>query len=142
MSIPAWFASIAWSAPVSLEALRANRGQLPNLSGVYVFTNYAGALEPNTGVLYVGKAASLLRRVQSYLPHPNETKVASRTNPERVSSTLKHAGKTQLLVEIQQKSRGTAASGIFVRWWVTASPKITEDLLLGYLRPAYNTYGV
>lgn len=142
MSVPAWFSSIAWSAPVSLEALRSNRGQLPNLSGVYVFTNYPEALEPNTGVLYVGKATSLFRRVQSYLPDPSETKVASRTNPQRVSSTLKHAGKAQLLVEIQQKSRSMAASGIFVRWWVTASPKVTEDLLLSYLRPAYNTYGV
>jgi hypothetical protein len=142
MDIPAWFSAIQWSDPVAIEVLRAERHRLPSLSGVYVFTNYAGLLEKGTGVLYVGKAATLRTRVPSYLVDPGNLQVQSRRRPGGVASSLKHAGKAQLLVELQQKSRGDAASGIWVRWTVTASQDILEQQLISYLRPAFNTQGI
>ncbi len=140
---PAWFSGISWSAPVALELLRANRNLLPNASGVYVFTNYDSALQNNTGVLYVGKATSLFSRVQSYLADPSEMLLMSaRSGGTRVNTSLKHAGKAQLLVKIQQKSRGLGPSGIWVRWTQIASPASLETDLIGYLRPAFNTQGM
>jgi len=128
---------------MAVEDLRSQRQRLPNLSGVYCFTNYNTALERNTGVLYVGKAGTLYTRVQSYLVDPAKLMVMSaRSGGQRVTSSLRHAGKAQLLTQIQQKSRGPGPSGIFVRWTVTASPKVLENLLIGYLRPAFNTHGV
>ena len=47
-----------------------------------------------------------------------------------------------VLVQIQQRSRGTAPSGIFYRWAVThdeAEARRIELLLLNYLRPGLNT---
>jgi len=58
------------------------------------------------------------------------------------SSSLRHAGKVQLLVEMQQKSRGAGRSGIWVRWSPTASAANVEQLLISYLRPAFNTHGL
>ena len=140
MSVPDWFSSIAWSDPVRVEALRSSRQLLPNRSGVYVFTNYGGPLEKNTGVLYVGRAGSLFTRVQSYLVDPGEMKIMS-SRGSGVSSSLKHAGKAQLLVEIQQRARGPGPLGIWVRWSATAAHEVLEKLLLSYLKPAYNTHG-
>jgi len=142
MTTPDWFPSISWSTPLAIETLRSERQHLPHLSGVYAFTNYAGPLEKNTGVLYVGKATSLYERVQSYLVDPAQMQVlSSRSGGQRVTSSLRHAGKAQLLVELQQKSRGPGPSGIWVRWSATASPAVLEDLLIAYLRPAFNTHG-
>jgi hypothetical protein len=141
MSTPDWFSAIHWSTPLPIEELRVKRHLLPKSPGVYVFTNYAGPLEKSTGVLYVGKAASLFLRVQSYLADPAAMLVLS-PRSGRVSSSLKHAGKSQLLVELQQKSRGAGASGIWVRWVAAPSPHLLEAQLLVYLRPAFNTQGI
>lgn len=142
MDSPAWFTSIHWSEAVSLETLRVSRNFLPRFSGVYVFTNYSDTLARNTGVLYVGKATSLHARVQSYLVDPSEMLVLSaRSGTERINTSLRHAGKTQLLVKIQQRSRGSGPVGIWVRWFVTSNPKLLETQLISYLRPAYNTQG-
>ena len=143
MNAPSWFSSIVWSAPLAVEALRTNRNWLPRLPGVYVFTNFAGPLEKSPGVLYVGNATSLFNRVQSYLVDPREMLVmSSRSGGQRDNSSLNHAGKAQLLAEIQQKSRGPSPSGICIRWSQTTSPASLEQLLLTYLRPAFNTHGV
>ena len=140
MSVPDWFSVTKWSTPVSVEELRANRQQLPRLPGVYAFTNYEGPLEKNTGVLYVGKGASLFTRVQSYLVDPGSMPVMSRRS-QTVSSSLKHPGKAQLLVKIQQRARDSSPCGVGVRWSGTVAPETLEELLLAYLKPAYNTYG-
>ncbi len=143
MTAPVWFASLAWSAPVTLEALRAQRSLLPHASGVYAFSNYAGPLENNTGVLYIGKAKSLSQRVQSYLVDPATMMVMSaRSGVPRINTSLRHAGKVQLLVEIQQKCRGAAPSGIWVRWSLDPAPAALEKRLIDHLQPAYNTQGV
>ncbi len=143
MTTPSWFTAMQWSPAVGVEALRSNRQLLPLGPGVYVFTNYGGALEKNTGVLYVGKAASLASRVQSYLVNPAELRVMSeRSGSPRISSSLRHAGKVQLLVEIQQKSRGIGSSGLWIRWTQVALPHMLESQLIQYLRPAFNTQGV
>lgn len=99
----------------------------------------------NTGVLYVGKAGkSVQSRVQTYLVDPNTKTILGKSG--NVSSSLKHAGKAQLLVKIQQRSRSAppgsnAPSGIWVRWLVCSGPEVLEGMLITYLRPAYNTSG-
>lgn len=145
MPVPAWFPPIAWSTPLGLEELRFQRHLLPDRPGVYVFTNYQGALEHNTGVLYVGKAEkqTLRKRVPSYLVDPANVRIMSRTHPQRTSSSLRHAGKASLLVEIQQRSRNPGvASGIWVRWCATPDAAKLEKQLLNYLKPAFNTQGI
>lgn len=142
MHLPDWFTALSWSTPIRIEDLRASRTSIPKQSGVYVFTKYDGPLIRNTGVLYVGKAKSLHSRVQSYLADPANVRVLSRraTQP-RVSSTLAHPGKVQLLAEVQQHMRGASpgTSGIWVRWHTVASPEVLEDLLIKALQPAFNT---
>jgi hypothetical protein len=141
---PNWFAALAWSDPKRIEDLRDDRTVIPKNSGVYVFTNYPERLEKNTGVLYVGKAKSLHGRMQSYLADPSEMLVLSkRSGSHRVSSSLRHAGKVQILMEVQQRMRalGHTKSGIWVRWHIAASPAVIEDQLIKYLQPAFNTIG-
>ncbi|GAA5167590.1 hypothetical protein [Viridibacterium curvum] len=142
MSVPAWFSALRWSDAVKIEDLRQNRGLLPRKAGIYVFTNYDFALEKNTGVLYVGKAGlSLYQRVQSYLADPTDVQIFSRrSGGTRVSSTLKHPGKAQLLVEVAQRMNlGCVPCGIWVRWLVKTAPEVLEDDLIKYLQPAFNT---
>ena len=141
MHIDQWFSNLVWSPPIPIESLRSNRSVLPRLSGVYVFTNYAGRLEKNTGVLYVGKAGNLFTRVPAYLVDPSTMPVIS-ARTGKLSSSLRHAGKNGILTELQARSRGTAPSGIYVRWSTTLDPQTTETLLIGYLRPAFNTQGL
>lgn len=143
MNVPAWFSALVWSPEHKIEDLRDDRTLIPKESGVYVFTNYASVLEKNTGVLYVGKAGSLHSRVQSYLADPNEILVLSRrSGGTRVSSTLRHPGKVQLLMAVQQRMRalGHGGSGIWVRWVKEAAPAVLEEQLIKYLQPAFNTH--
>ena len=144
MTNPTWFDSIVWSTPIPIEQLRVDRDRLPKGSGVYVFTNYAGKLEKNFGVLYVGKAKSLYKRVQSYLVDPGRLLLFSyRSGEQRLNSSLKHAGKVQLMAEIQQKYRtaGDINTHMWVRWHECPSPVVLEDQLIKYLDPAYNSAG-
>jgi len=139
---PEWFKNLSWSEPVKLETLRANRNMIPSEPGVYAFTKYAGPLEKNTGVLYVGKAEeqTLRKRLPSYLPDPANVGVLSeKSGFTRVSSTLSHPGKSLLLTEVQQLSRNGAESGIWVRWLTQNSPGSLEDRLIKYLQPGLNT---
>ena len=142
MNAPSWLSAISWSTPMTLEALRANRAAIPHRSGVYVFTNYSTPLVLGTGVLYVGKATSLNKRVQSYLVDPATMYVMSqRSGGQRLNSSLRHPGKVLLLVEIQQKSRGAGLTGIWIRWAQAAAPVIVEQQLIHYFQPAFNTQG-
>ncbi len=142
MTAPAWFSSIQWSTPVTVEALRIARHQIPRAPGVYVFTNYDGPLAQNTGVLYVGKASTLATRLPGYLVDPQTMMLmSSRSGTPRLNTSLKHAGKVHLLVKLQQRSRNGASSGIWIRWAQAPSPHILETLLIGYLHPAFNTHG-
>ncbi len=142
MNDPAWLTAINWSTPTTIEVLRRNRSLLPHASGVYVFTNFDGALERNLGVLYVGKARSLNSRVQSYLVDPAVMTVMSpRAGSNRVNTSLRHAGKALLLVEIQQKCRDGAPSNMWVRWASAAGPAVLERQLIDYFQPAFNTQG-
>lgn len=63
---PAWFRQLQWSPTWSVKDLANNRGEIPDQSGCYVFTDDAGALRPKH-VLYVGKASNLRTRVGGYL---------------------------------------------------------------------------
>lgn len=140
---PAWFRDLGWSEPVRIEALRTNRALIPNEPGVYVFTKYAGPLEKNTGVLYVGKADALNTRLPSYLADPREVPLFSQKyGAPRLSSTLRHPGKSLLLMEIQQHTRVAGAeSGVWVRWVRQGDPLALEGRLIDYLQPAFNTQG-
>ncbi|WP_457419935.1 hypothetical protein [Roseateles sp. P5_E7] len=144
MTNPPWFSALSWSASVPIEELRLDRQRLPRTSGVYVFTNYPEALEKNFGVLYVGKAKSLFKRVQSYLVDPENLLVMSqKSGGTRLSTSLRHTGKNLLLIEVQQKYRaeGLTKSFIWVRWHECASPHTLESQLIQYLQPAFNTQG-
>lgn len=144
MNVPGWFSGLDWSPGHKIETLRDERTLIPKLSGVYVFSNYQGPVDPCTGILYVGKAKSLHSRLQSYLADPDEILILSKhSGGQRVSSTLRHAGKAQLLVEVQQRMRalGHGESGIWVRWVTVAAPAVLEDSLIKYLQPAFNTQG-
>lgn len=144
MQTPDWFSALAWSAPVPIEELRVERHRLPPGPGVYVFTNYAGPLEKNFGVLYVGKAGSLHKRVQSYLVDPGQLLLLSqRGGRTRLSTSLRHTGKNLLLIEIQQKYRAEnlTRTSMWVRWHACASPHTLESQLIHYLQPAFNTQG-
>lgn len=112
--------SVSWTTPVALEILRENRQRLPNTPGVYVFTNFAGPLVQGPGILYIGKATNLAKRVSTYLADPANTRIWSQTG-NRLSTSIKHAGKVLLLTKIQQKSRGGFPPGIWVRWITTGS---------------------
>jgi hypothetical protein len=141
---PDWFTSLVWTPPLKLEQLREDRSPIPKTAGVYVFTNYDGTLRKNTGVLYVGKAKTLHSRLQSYLADPSEILIMSpRSGGQRLSSSLRHAGKVQLLVEVQQRYRalGHTDSGIWIRWTVCSEPAPLEGQLISYLQPAFNTHG-
>lgn len=128
-----------WNAPVTIEEIRADRGLLPTCPGLYVFTNYAGILTKNTGVLYIGKAKSLRTRVSSYLTDPTNILLFSpRKKDQKLSRSLRHTGKTLLLTEIQQRSR-FATSGIWLRWMKHDIPAELEGILIEYFEPAFNT---
>ncbi len=140
-----WFDAIAWSTPYAVETLRrggVNRDIVPKAPGVYVFTLFDGpiTLAMKLGVLYVGKATTLRSRMRAYMVDPATLGVTGRTG--QPSTSLKHAGKVGVLVQIQQRSRGAAPSGIFYRWAATrdeAEARRVELLLLNYLRPGLNT---
>ena len=140
-----WFAAINWSAPYAVETLRrggVNRDLVPRAPGVYAFTLFDGpiTLGKKLGVLYVGKATTLRSRMKAYMVDPATLSITGRTG--ELSTSLKHAGKVGLLVQIQQRSRGTAPSGIFYRWAVTndeAEARRLELQLIDYLQPGLNT---
>ncbi len=143
-----WFSGIAWSAPYAVETLRrggVNRDVVPKAPGVYAFTLFDGpiTLGMKLGVLYVGKATTLRSRMKAYMVDPATLSTTGRGG--QPSTSLKHAGKVGVLVQIQQRSRGTAPSGIFYRWAVThdeAQARRLELLLLNYLQPGLNTADV
>ena len=144
MTIPAWFSTVNWSEPVPIEDLRRDRTRIPPASGVYCFTTFDWTLEKNFGVLYVGKAKSLHKRIQSYLVDPAKLLILSqRSGTMRLSTSLRHTGKNLLLMEIQQKYRaeGLTKTFIWVRWHECASPHTLESQLIRYLQPKYNTIG-
>ena len=140
-----WFSAITWSTPYAVETLRrggVHRDLVPKAPGVYAFTLFDGpiSLGMKLGVLYIGKATNLRQRMKAYMVDPATLSVTGRSG--QLSTSLKHAGKVGVLVQIQQRSRGTAPSGIFYRWAVThdeAQARRLELLLLDYLRPGLNT---
>ena len=139
------FPEIQWSTPVAVEALRVDRSRVPRQQGLYVFTNHDGALEPARGILYVGKTEDdpqgLWSRLRGYLKDPAKVNVVSSRDPTKMSSEVRHSGKANLLVEIQQKYRGAnQVSGVYVRWFVCPSPSDREKALIRHLKPAFNTH--
>jgi hypothetical protein len=145
---PPWFTHLAWSTPLAVETLwrgGPNRNVAPAAPGVYAFTLFGGpiTLAMKLGVLYIGKAGSLRSRTKSYLIDPARLDTVGRTG--RQNTSLNHAGKVGVLVAVAQRSRGTAPSGIFLRWAVTASEgdaRRNELLLLDYFQPGLNTQDV
>ena len=145
---PAWFAALAWSTPLAVETLwrgGANRHAAPDAPGVYAFMLFDGpiTLAMKLGVLYIGKAGNLRTRTKSYLVDPARLSTVGRTG--KTNTSLNHAGKVGVLVAVQQRSRGTAPSGIFLRWSVLASEadaRRNELLLLDYFQPGLNTQDV
>ncbi len=143
-----WFSAVAWSAPHAVETLRrggVHRDVVPKAPGVYAFTLFDGpiTLGMKLGVLYIGKATTLRSRMKAYMVDPATLSVTGRGG--ELSTSLKHAGKVGVMVQIQQRSRGTAPSGIFYRWAVTrdeATARRLELLLLDDLRPGLNTADV
>lgn len=141
---PPWFDALAWSPAVPVEDLRVQRQRIPPGPGVYAFTNFNWAMEKNFGVLYIGRAKSLHKRLQSYLADPANLKLMSdRSGTLRLNSSLRHAGKNALLVKIQQNYRDDRPSQthMWVRWHECAAPETLEDQLIKYLQPAFNTQG-
>lgn len=118
-----WFSVLTWSQPLAVETFRrgqVNRMLPPESAGVYVFTLFDDTLsvDKKLGVIYIGESGNLRSRIKSYMVDPEELNVLGRGG--KVSTSLKHAGKVGLLVQIQQRSRGAAASGIFLRWTLAA----------------------
>jgi|GEM_PF-6683370 len=143
---PDFLRRMRWEGPVSVEYLRSHLASVPKRSGLYVFTNHTWSLMPGQGILYVGKSdrdpGGLQRRLSGYVADPASVKVLSSKDPATPmwSGTLQHAGKAQLLTEIQQKYRnGNTSSHVYVRWHRDATPSAREPALVRYLRPAFNT---
>jgi excinuclease ABC subunit C len=111
MATQLWF----WSPPRPLEE-RFGRDffrQIPRAPGVYYLCG------PESGVLYVGKAGNLRRRLASY-------RIA---NPERLSRRI-----IRLLHQVTR-----------IEWDVCASEPAArhrEELLIGVLAPRFNRAGV
>ena len=141
MSETQFLSAISWSPPVPIETLRVERSRLPQVGGVYVFTSYQSTVEKNFGVLYVGKATNLAKRVLTYLTDPSAINIFSpRGESLRLNTSLKHVGKVHLLVEIQQKYRNPDAKTTFiwVRWVIDPNPSELERKLIEYLQPKFN----
>ncbi|HEX7639094.1 MAG TPA: hypothetical protein VF457_11915 [Burkholderiaceae bacterium] len=139
------FPEIRWTDPVPVEDLRRDRSPVPRQQGLYVFTNHTGPLEPGRGVLYVGKtegdAQGLWSRLRGYVKDPESVPVNSSKDRTKPGSQVRHAGKVNLLTEIQQKYRnGNTSSHVFVRWFVCPAPGDREKALIRHLRPAFNTH--
>ncbi len=145
---PQWFTALSWSTPLAVESLwrgGANRNVAPASAGVYAFTLFDGPITVamKLGVLYIGKAGNLRTRTKSYLVDPARLSTVGRTG--QTNTSLNHAGKVGVLVAIQQRSRGTAPSGIFLRWAALpdeAAARRTELLLLDLFQPGLNTQDV
>ena len=130
---------LKWSVPYQIEDIRDDRKLLPNCSGVYVFTSYRGPVERNTGVLYIGKAKSLRKRLSKYLSSPFKILLLSpKKRDKKLSRSLRHTGKNLLLMEIQQKSR-YGQSGMWLRWAEKSNPSVLEKALIIYYEPSFNT---
>lgn len=133
-STPLSVAVLRWSLPVRVAELRHSRSQLPSSPGVYVFSKSPMSWEH--GILYVGMTTRSLRsRVPSYLADPERVRLLSRRRPGETSSSLRHAGKVQLLMEFMS----SGGAGEYVRWACCANPRTVEVQLIRDLKPAYNT---
>jgi hypothetical protein len=124
------------------DTLRSERELIPNGSGVYIFSRTPGDLSSGKGVLYIGKADNLRSRLPAYLADPREMPLMSSKRPGEASSTISHAGKAQLMTQIQQDLRASGESHVWVRWIETAKPEQLESELINKLQPAFNTTGV
>lgn len=130
--------SLKWSKPYLVEDIRENRKIIPTSSGVYIFTLFSEEISRNTGILYIGKAKSLRKRLASYLVSPSKMLILSSKRKNKISSSLRHSGKNLLLMEIQQKSR-YGSSGVWLRWFECTKPEILEKELIIYFKPGFNT---
>ncbi len=132
------FDKLEWSVPIQLEDVRNNKALIPGYPGVYAFTSYEKSLNKNYGILYIGKAKSLKKRLSTYLSSPDNILLLSpRKKDNKLSRSLRHTGKNLLLMEIQQKSRN-GRSGIWLRWLKDSNPSYLERNLIVYYEPAFN----
>ncbi len=125
MSLPAWFAQLAWNGPYTVQHLNnGNRDAIPRAPGCYVFTSTPGEARP-TQTLYVGQAVDLRRRLPSYL--------IDYTRPKQRET---HKGKSFLLEHRSQNGD----HGLFVRWAEYAGDlNILEASLMNFLNPMFNS---
>ena len=133
------FKKLNWNISYQIEDIQNNKNILPDASGVYVFTTYQQELKVDNGVLYIGKAKSLRKRLSTYLSSPFKMLLFSpKKQGKKLSSSLRHSGKNLLLMEIQQKSRN-GRSGIWLRWVENSKPEAIEKELIKYYQPSFNT---
>lgn len=131
---PRWYQSLVWNDALTVAAVRARRDMIPARSGVYVFSK-APFNGPGSGVLYVGKATNLNQRLLSYLGLPEQTHVFSRSGTGAISSSLRHAGKVQILMEVMHGE----GNNVWLSWSCFAKPELLEGALIDWLKPAYNS---
>lgn len=135
--IPVWYRSVQWSRPIAVRALRSARSLIPHKPGVYVFTKHNHPLlSPGHGILYVGVAeTALAQRLPKYLGDPSKTMILGRTG--NISSSLKHQGKVQLLLETMHGDI-SGQDTVWVRWFPYSKAALLEGALMDYLMPGFN----
>jgi hypothetical protein len=149
-----FYTTLQWHGPFNLASL--DFSQLPNKSGVYVFTEDSTSLKPNPPrlvrkdenyesvnellrgtpcILYVGKATTLSTRVRGYRFKPYML-IRRRSGPTSRHEVDPHKGRA--LLHAQQYFEGP----IFLRWAETPNPETVESALLRELNPVLNTAGL
>ena len=109
---------------------------MPTGPGVYVFTkDTRDGIEPGPWILYVGKSRTLRSRISQYLADPGVVTIGSRKHPGRFNTSLKHAGKTQIMIEAMHGG----GRHVWVRWAECRRPERVEGALIAYLDPGYNS---
>ena len=137
-----WIGTLHWSDPLLVEVVSADRSLIPDVPGVYLFSTRNTPVCADLGILYVGKAKRLRRRLSGYLKSPFDILLLSPRKKDRsLSHSLRHTGKNLLLMKIQQQMRNAPSgpSGVWVRWCVCEEPEIMEGRLIAALEPAFNT---
>lgn len=66
--LPVWAKVISWSTPVTIADLNADRNQISDQAGFYMFTDDVGTPKGNR-VLYIGETKNLRTRLPKYLVH-------------------------------------------------------------------------
>ena len=138
---------LPWSEPACLDDYpnpetwrEFVNASIPRAPGVYVFSEFAGALQPNPPwrdlrshkcILYVGKASNLNTRVRGYRFRPYLDIPRRRGDPRHVADS--HKGRALIHAAQFFENR------VYLRWVVQGSPKLAESRLIQELKPVLNT---